>query len=317
MAISLVLGCSGQDGTLLCRRLLHSNAHRVIGVDIGPFARWQYGNSRFEYVSLDLGGPSGPLRELLASKRPQRIFHVAAVHASAEQAAYESIFEAMLAVNVRTVHTVLEHLRTEDPGARLIYASSAKAFGSPLPARVHENSPRTSTCLYGTTKNAAGDLIRYYRRVHGTLSSQLYLFNHESELRSAGFFIPKLVAILAAAMRGERKLERFQTLNFHCDWGSADEYMGIMIDVLERSAGEDFVLATGRTVHARSLVHQVFATQGIAMRDYLIEGNPTADASYYAADISKLRALGLSPKITIEELIADLTTAATQSPAET
>lgn len=309
----MVLGCNGQDGTFLCRRLLHSGNHQVFGVDIGRYSRFQYDHHRFEYVSLDLGGPSRLLRELLASKRPQRIFHVAAVHASAERAAYEPVFETMLDVNVRTVHTVLEHLRNGDPCARLIYASSAKAFGSPLPKLVHESSPRISTCLYGTTKNAAGDLIRYYRGAHRTLASQLFLFNHESELRPSGFFIPKLVGILGAAERGERKLEHFQTLDFHCDWGSADEYMGIMIDLLERAAGEDFVVATGRTVHARALIEQLFAARGASMQDYVIEGKPTTDAPYYAADIEKLKSLGSPPSITIEELIAHLVAATTQS----
>jgi len=282
----------------------------VIGVGLEPEPRFSYDASRFQYVSLDLGGKSADLRTLLADTHPQRVFHVAAVHASAQSAQYEPVFEAMLAVNVRSVYTVLEHLRTSDLVARFIYASSSKVFGSPLPTVIDEKSPRSSTCLYSTAKNAAGDLIRYYRSTHGARASQLYLFNHESELRAPGFFIPKLVGCLRAAERREPHSEHFHTLDFYCDWGSADEYMGLMIDVLECAAGEDFVLATGRTVHARALVEQLFAKRGASMHDYVIEDTRSTNVSEYAVNIGKLRSVGLWPRIPIEQLIADLVAAA-------
>jgi GDPmannose 4,6-dehydratase len=231
------------------------------------------------------------------------------VHASAEHAAYEPIFANMLAVNVSTVHAVLEHLRTQDPAARLVYASSAKAFGSPVPSLVNEHTPRKSSCLYGITKNTAGDLIRYYRNAHNVLASQLFLFNHESELRPPGFFIPKLVNALRAASRGACHQERFHTLDFYCDWGSADEYMSIMIDALERAPAEDFVLATGRTVHARTLAQQLFARFEAPMDDYVLEATEHTKAREYTVDIGRLKSLGLAPKVTIEQLIEDLVTA--------
>jgi GDPmannose 4,6-dehydratase len=312
----MVLGCNGQDGTFLCRRLVRANLGLVIGVGLEHEPRFSYDASRFRYVSLDIGGESADLRALLADTRPQRIFHVAAVHASAQTAQYEPLFESMLSVNVRSLYTVLEHLRTSDPAARFIYASSSKVFGSPLPAIIDENTPRSSPCLYSTAKNAAGDLIRYYRSAHGTRASQLYLFNHESELRPPDFFIPKLVGALRAAGRKERQVQHFHTLDFHCDWGSADEYMGIMIDVLDRAPSDDFVLATGRTVHARTLVERLFEQRGVSMRDYVIEDVKDAGAPDYAVNIGKLKSMGSSPGITIEQLVEQLAASAPLPAAE-
>lgn len=184
---AMILGCNGQDGTFLCRRLVDARLGTVVGIGLELQSRFNYDPTWFKYVSLDLTNESAPLRALLAETRPHLIFHVAAVHASAESALYEPVFESMLAVNVRTVHTILEHLRNEDGLSRFIYANSAKAFGSPLPEVINENTPRMSSCLYGITKNAASDLLRHYRSAHRVLASQLYLFNHESELRPQGF----------------------------------------------------------------------------------------------------------------------------------
>jgi GDP-D-mannose dehydratase len=86
--------------------------------------------------------------------------------------------------------------------------------------------------------------------------------------------------------------------------------MGLMIDVLECAAGEDFVLATGRTVHARALVEQLFAKRGASMHDYVIEDTRSTNVSEYAVNIGKLRSVGLWPRIPIEQLIADLVAAA-------
>ncbi len=301
---ALVLGSNGQDGTLLCRRLLDAG-HEVIGVGLARAPSGEHDASRFLYVPLDLRGPSAPLADLLAAKRPHRVFHFAAVHASAVGACYEPAFEAMLAVNVRSVHTVLEHLRLVDPAARLVYASSSKVFGVPLPARVDEASPRSSPCLYSLTKNAAGDLVRYYRRVHGTLASQVFLFNHESDRRPPEFFLPKLARCLGAARRGEPVRETFTTLDFHGDWGSADEYMGIVAALAERAPGEDFVLATGHTVHARQLVERLFSAVG-ASADGLAPAPGGLPPTPFQADIGKLRSIGLEPRVLVEALVEAL-----------
>jgi len=303
---AMVLGCNGQDGSFLSRRLLDDGVGTVVGVGIEREQRFGYDPTRFKYISLDLAGESAPLRALLRETRPQRIFHVAAVHASAESTLYEPVFETMLSVNVRTVHTILEHLRNEDGLARLVYASSAKVFGSPLPEVISETTPRMSSCLYGITKNTAGDLIRHYRSAHRVAASQLYLFNHESELRPQGFFIPKLVRCLKAAAHGEHYVERFHTLDFYCDWGSADEYMGIMIELLERVPAEDFVVATGTVVHARTLTARLFAKLGVPMQSHTNETVEQTEARPYAVDTSKLQSVGLAPNVTIEELIERL-----------
>src|SRR5690606_3712059 len=130
---------------------------------------------------------------------PASVFHLAAVHASAEGTPYEGRFGEMLEVNVASVHAVLEALRAG--GGRMIHASSIKAFGEPLPAVIDEGTPRRSTCLYGVTKNAATDLVHYYRERHGVEASVVWLGNHESPRRAPEFFVPKLARCLLAAVR--------------------------------------------------------------------------------------------------------------------
>lgn len=306
MSKALVVGCNGQDGTFLCRHLLE-RGHHVVGVGRQAESRGSYGERAFEYVSMDLSSSTTALSEFLERVRPDLVFHVAAVHSSSGMTQYEPRFAAMLAVNVVSMHAILEYLRTTNPEARALYASSAKVFGAPLPERINERTPRMSACLYAITKNAAGDAIRYYRATHGCKVSQLFLFNHESELRPESFFIPKLARIVASAVLGRPNGESFATLDFYCDWGAASEYMDIAVDALERAPGEDFVLATGRTLHARELVRTVAADHRVDLSDQVAAAASAPSQPAYQVDVSNLQhKLQRAPRVRVETLLQQL-----------
>lgn len=308
---ALVLGGNGQDGTYLSQALLR-RGHQVISIGKDRVPRNVPTSDGFSYHSLDLRDRAG-LAELLREHAPSSVYHFAAVHKSAAGAPYEDRFGDMLDVNVASVHVVLEHLRrqqdAEPPPGRLIYASSIKAFGEPLPERIDEDTPRRSNCLYAVTKNAATDLIHHYRLRHDVQASVVWLANHESPRRPADFFIPKLARCLASAVVEPVRSPpaSFYTLDFHCDWGSAEEYADLVVDMLEQAPGQDFVLGTGRTVLARELVRAVFAARGLDSSDHVREAHVTRQGARYHVVNEKLqRVLGRQPERTIEDVIEEL-----------
>lgn len=307
MPTAVVLGVNGQDGTFLARHLV-SRGYRVVGVGRQSVARHVAATTGFEYRSLDVRDGAA-VADLLRGAAPDLIFHVAAVHTSAEGGLYEPVFRDMVQVNLGSLHSALEHLRVENPSARIVYAGSAKVFGEAYPRQIDEATPRSSTCLYSITKNAALDLIRHYRRHHRSAAGFLFLFNHESELRPSHFFIPKLVDRLHRARRGEPGRTAFGSLGFWCDWGSAEEYMGLAVDVAERAPGQDFVLATGRSVFARDLVETVFREYGLDPAEFVEDRGESrgSQAEPYRVDASRLRAaIGRAPCVSIEEVCGSM-----------
>ena len=181
-----------------------------------------------------------------------------------------------------------------------MYASSLKAFGSPPPATVSEDSPRISDCLYSITKNASADLIDYYRRTHGARSTTLYLFNHESPRRPENFFLPRVVNSLAAAMLGQSDDTTLASLDFACDWGSAKEFMTLGRQVLESPENQDYVVATGKTWTGLEFVEALFLKAGLDWRDHLtVAKTPGSELIVpYHADISRLnRVVGHGPAV--------------------
>ena len=216
MNTALVLGVNGQDGSYLAEVLIERH-YQVIGVGRQAASRW-VDPSRFRYVSLDAADASA-LDALLAQAEPDEIYHMAAIHGSAGHA-YETGWRDALSLNVGSVHTCLEHIRNRGRDTRLFYPSSLKVFGASPPPRVNEHTPRVSSCLYSITKNAATELIHFYRREHNVRAAIGYYFNHDSPRRPDSYFLPRLAARIAAQLRRDGSGPDVATLDFWCDWGS-------------------------------------------------------------------------------------------------
>ena len=300
----IVLGAHGQDGRLISARLLDCG-YRVVGVGLEQ-ASIQPITEQYRYRSCDIAN-QGAVAALLDDEDADAVVHLAAVHASAANNTYEPVFGSMVDVNVKSLHTVLEHARTKRADLRVLYAGSAKCFGDPLPPDVDETTPRLGRCLYAITKNAAASLVEHYRLRHGVSAGVLYLFNHESVFRPAEFFIPKVVRALANA-KAQGEATAFHTLDFYCDWGSAEEYMSLAVDILTDAPGEDFIVATGRTEYARDLVGRFFRRHGLDAERHVFEaGRESAVAASYQARTDKLRdRLGRVPLVDASRLLDTL-----------
>ncbi len=268
---ALVLGVNGQDGSYLAEHLIKDD-WEVHGVGRQEVSRWVLPNAGFVYHSVNLADVN-TLWMLLDSVRPDAIFHFAAVHGAAGFS-YESHWREVHAVNVVAVHAVLEYQRTVKPDATLIYASSSKVFGEKLPARINANSPRYSTCIYTTTKNAATDLINYYRKRHLSKSSVIWTFNHESIRRGQDYFLPKIVDALAKSIIDRSYIAEIASLGFWIDWGDANEFMQLVATMHNAIPNSDVIFATGKTIWAEEFVNSLFSKFGLDFQTHLREKFP-------------------------------------------
>lgn len=302
----LVLGVNGQDGSYIANHLLVRKC-LVWGVGRQPTSKWVSPNKRFTYNSLDLTNIAD-LTALLRTICPHQIFHFAAIHGAAGYQYEEHWYEAHL-VNTLATHAILEYMRRSNKEAVLVYASSSKAFGRTPPTHTSELSVRKSPCIYSITKNAATDLIQYYRSRHGVLGSVVWPFNHESPRRASTYFVPHLVSILANSMLDSSHQGGIDSLSFWGDWGDANEYMRLVVDIADRAPGNDFVLATGVTLWARQFVEHLFLRYGLNAVNHVFprSSTPTTKPRRWRADVSRLnQILGCTPRITIQDVCDEI-----------
>lgn len=286
---ALVLGVNGQDGSYLAQQLLHTG-WQVTGVGRQAASRWvEATHPGFRYRCMDLADDRA-LSALLLETGPSAIFHFAAVHGSAGFD-YESRWRDVHAVNTLATHAVLEHLRCHAPAAVLVYASSSKVFRTAAGGVFNERSPRESTCIYSTTKNAATDLIAYYRKQHRLQASVVWTFNHESPRRGESYFLPRIVDHLANALLDPGHVGEIASLSFWSDWSDARDFMAATVAIAQQAPGEDFVLASGRTLWAEEFVADLFARYGLYHQQHLAVKFPPEGARppSFSADTAKLR----------------------------
>jgi GDPmannose 4,6-dehydratase len=303
----LILGVNGQDGSYLADLLL-SQGHLVFGVARQAESKWVPPHENFSYISINLEDLDH-FERLLQEVAPDSIYHFAATHGSAGFA-YENHWKSAHHINAMVTHSILEYARQRsDHGCKLIYASSIKAFGTASKDHISESSTRQSTCIYSITKNAATDLIFYYRKKHKVNSSVIWLANHESPRRNQSYFIPRIVNILASSLADRSYQEIVFDLDFWCDWGDASEFMSIVIEIAEKSIGNDFVLATGEAKWAADFVENLFLKYGLTASKHIVQSHKSSAAkdSRINIDVSHLRsAIGRSPSHDVYQVCEEM-----------
>jgi len=291
----LVLGVNGQDGSFLAEKLV-SEGNEVEGWGRQESYRFDSVQDGLRYSIVDLRDGDA-VRRGIEVFAPDEIYCVAATHGAAGFS-YEPVLDSVLDVNIKALYYALEYARCSGNSARIFYASSAKVFGDPLPGVISNETPRRNQCLYSISKNASENLIQYYRDRHGVKVSVGVLFNHESNRRSMEYFLPRMCSGVAAAARGQSGMSEFRTLDFFCDWGSAEEFMSLAIQSLRVENPGTFLMATGKTLKARDLVSRVYSQFGLDYRKFVNCSNPDFVGNPYQVELdSMLATIGVVPEV--------------------
>jgi GDPmannose 4,6-dehydratase len=302
MPRSLVIGVNGQDGSFLAENMLR-RGYSVVGIGRDDSSRYVNPTRGFTYEKLDVLD-LGALEGLLRRVAPDVVFHFAAVHGAAGFE-YEPIWRDMMAVNVLSLHVLLEHARLRGRSMRIVYAGSAKIFPTPLSGTIDEATPARATCLYSIGKIASRELVMQYRERHGVAATNLIFFNHDSARRPPGYFLPTIAAAIAGAKEDRSFKSRVKTLDFRIDWSAAPELMDLAIDLAERSDVAEVVMASGRTWHGRVAVERLFERHGLDSRDHIVEALPRSEPGpEFRVDIARLvAAAGRRPQCQLSDIV--------------
>ena len=175
---ALVTGGAGFIGSTLVDRLL-AEGHAVDVVDdlsTGSLANLADARAtpgyEMTFHRLDIREPD--LVELVAHRRPEVIFHLAAqadVRVSVERPAFDA------QVNIIGTLHVLEGARAAGSRKVVFAASGGTLYGEPEKLPVQESTPHRPLSPYGVSKKSACDYLTAYRELHGIEFTALALSN--------------------------------------------------------------------------------------------------------------------------------------------
>src|SRR5580765_6177938 len=147
----LVIGAAGMIGRKLVARLKKDGAGELIQQDVVPFEGG---------IVSDLSKPGEA--EKLVAKRPDLIFHLAAVVSGEAEADFEKGYR----VNLDGTRYLFEAVRKVGRGyaPRLVFTSSIAVFGAPFPDAISDEFLTAPLTSYGTQKAVCELLLADYSR---------------------------------------------------------------------------------------------------------------------------------------------------------
>lgn len=165
----LVTGGAGYVGSV-CTAVLLEHDHEVTVLDDLSTGHRDAVPSGATFVAGDVGTAAAPL---LAGERYDGVLHFAARSLVGESVASP---ERYWAGNVVTSLALLEAVRAAGV-PRLVFSSTAAAYGEPRTVPVTEDEPTLPTNPYGATKLAIDHAISSYAAAHGLAATSLRYFN--------------------------------------------------------------------------------------------------------------------------------------------
>lgn len=332
--IALVTGITGQDGAYLAELLLEKG-YEVHGIRRRASL---FNTDRIDHLYQDPHMPgtrmflhygdltdTSSLVRIIQQVQPDEIYNLAAqshVAVSFEEPEYTANSDALGALRI------LEAIRLLglEKKTRFYQASTSELYGL-----VQEIPQKETTPFYPRSPYAVAKLYAYwitvnYREAYGIYACNGILFNHESPLRGETFVTRKITRAFARIKLGLQDCVYLGNLNAKRDWGHAKDYVEMQWLMLQQEKPEDFVIATGVQYSVRDFINAAakelgmlirWEGEGVDEKGYDAHGKcvVAVDPRYFRptevetllGDPAKAKEkLGWSPKITFEELVAEM-----------
>ena len=332
--IALITGVTGQDGAYLAELLL-SKGYEVHGIKRRSSL---FNTDRIDHLYQDPHEPevrfrlhhgdltdSTSLIRIIQAVQPDEIYNLAAqshVAVSFEEPEYTANSDALGALRILEAMRILGL----EKKTRFYQASTSELYGLVQEIPQKETTPFYPRSPYAVAKMYAYWITVNYREAYGMYACNGILFNHESPNRGETFVTRKITRALARIKLGLQSCLYLGNLNAKRDWGHARDYVEMQWLMLQQDQPEDFVIATGVQYSVRDFVNAAakelgmtirWEGEGVGEKGYNEQGKciVAVDPRYFRpaevetllGDASKAKTrLGWSPKISFEELVAEM-----------
>lgn len=273
MKKALITGISGQDGSYLAELLLRQGyeVHGIVmrsELEDPDGSLWRLSGIINDVTLHPASIESFPsLSHIVENIQPDECYHLAAV--SFVSYSFENELSTFK-TNLDGTHKLLAACKEHAPECRIYFAASSEIFGNASEAPQNENTPMNPRSIYGITKAAGYQLVKYYRQQHDLFACSGIAYNHESPRRGEEYVTHKITLSAARIKLGLQKELRLGNLDAQRDWGYAPDYVRAMWLMLQQDHPEDFVLATGKLHTVRELCQVAFSHLGLDYQDYVV-----------------------------------------------
>ncbi len=261
MAVALVTGIAGQDGSYLAQRLVDEGLEvhgLVLARDRTP-DQVPAGAHLHEADLRDTVSLASVVRDVA----PDEIYNLGGISSVAYSWEHPVATGAVNGLGAAALFEeawrVQEYLGRP---VRVVQASSAEVFGTPDRTPQDEDTAVRPVSPYGAAKAYAHHMAGVFRS-RGLGVSSCVLYNHESPRRPTSFVTRKITAAAARIAHDGGGTIALGNLSASRDWGWAPDYVDAMVRAARHPTAEDFVVASGESHSVEEFVAAAFTAAGI------------------------------------------------------
>jgi GDPmannose 4,6-dehydratase len=307
MSRAIIVGFSGQDGTILAQKL------KLSGYDVLGISKHKSYSTISEFNELESNILDKKyVFDIVKRYQANQIYYLAAYQHSSSQIIDQkqtSILKNSLDVNLIALQYFLEAVLQFSKKTRVFYAASSHIYGDTKEIVQNEETPFSPVDYYGITKVAGIELCRYYREKKFLSIAIGIMYNHESIYRKEGFVSLHIIKGALDILYKEKKELLIGDLDAKVDWGSSYDYVDAMCLLLENKTNSDFIIGTGVQHSVRDFVIIVFEFLGMNYLDYVKESSSfiKKGRNNLCGDSTKIqKETGWKPQVTFKKMIIDM-----------
>ncbi|MEM1439425.1 MAG: GDP-mannose 4,6-dehydratase [Pseudomonadota bacterium] len=334
---ALITGITGQDGSYLAELLLEKG-YEVHGIKRRSSS---FNTDRIDHIYKDPHEDdvsfflhygdltdSTNLIRIIQEVQPDEIYNLAAqshVAVSFESPEYTANSDAVGTLRILEAIRILGLTKK----TKVYQASTSELYGLVQETPQSETTPFYPRSPYAVAKLYGYWIVVNYREAYDMYACNGILFNHESPRRGETFVTRKITRAIARISLGLQDRLYLGNMDALRDWGHARDYVEMMWLMLQQETPTDYVIATGHQYSVRDFVQRAAAVAGINIEwrgsgvdevgvdagsgETLIKVDPRyfrpTEVETLLGDASKAhRELGWSPRMSIDDLIADMMT---------
>lgn len=308
--VAIVTGCTGQVGSLMCRKLLREKCF-VIGLkrrtsllstdridDI-----FDHPNFILRYCNLF---DSTSIYRLIGEYRPDYLFSFAAQ--SHVKVSFEVPEETVKNITLGTLR-ILEAIKTLQINCRFYHSASSEMYGSNNEVPLNENSKMLPVSPYAAAKLAAYNLVKIYRNSYNMFASNGIMFNTETPGLRGETFVTRKISMAAAKIKlGLQKFIELGNIKAYRDWQHGSDAIDAIWKIMNYDKSDDFCICSGETHSVEEYLDLTFKYANLGnYKDYLkinAKYNRPLEIPILLGDSSKLQEkTGWNPKIKFDKLV--------------
>ena len=266
----LILGVTGQDGSILAKYLLRKN-FKVHGL-VRKSATGNLVNIKMIIGNSNFFVHHGDLLDLISIEKIIRKVKPDEIYNFADQDHVRWSFEIpsySFDITGSSVVKILEIIKNHSPKSKYFQPLSSNTFGNSKRIKQDENEKFSPLSIYALGKVTAYYACKMYSSVYGLKIYGAIFYNHESEFRPEEYVTRKITKSVARIFYGKQKKLILGDIKAKIDWGYAGDYVKAAYDIMQLKTPDFFIIASGKSHSVEFFAKKCFEYVGLNYKKYL------------------------------------------------